>query len=558
MESINLSGLKNSLKASMNNLSRNKSTVNNLNVFPVPDGDTGTNMLMTIKSALKVATENEASDIKGIMKNFSKGSLLGARGNSGVILSQLIRGFTDALPEKASEIIIPDLVKCTEKASAVAYNAVMKPTEGTILTVAKDISIAAKKYPKKEKDILKFYEYILQEGHKSLNRTPDLLPVLKEAGVVDAGGSGLMYLLEGAFKYLSGDNSILQDEDSISASTQKVSEHEHDHAAHSTADIKFGYCTEFILSSTSENPERIEKDLKEYFSSAGDSLIVVGESDIFKVHVHTNNPGLVLEKALEYGSIQDIKIDNMRLQHNERMFSDEEYSKSKVEVPEEKDDVHYENAFVAISAGEGFNEIFKSLNVAKIISGGQTMNPSTEDILSSIDKLSADNIFILPNNSNIILAAEQAKNISKKNIIVVPTTNMPQGIVSVLSLVEGSSVEDNLESMKEAIKSLVSGEVTYAVRSTTINGTDIKEGEIIALSSKQILAQGSDPVRVCFELINQLYDDEKSLLAIYYGEDTTEDQINELIELVEEKFPELEIDAVYGGQPLYYYIVSLE
>lgn len=557
MESIDLIGLKNSLLASMNNLSRNKSTVNNLNVFPVPDGDTGTNMLMTVKSALKVATESESKDIKTLMKNFSKGSLLGARGNSGVILSQLIRGFTEPIADNAKELTIPDLVKCLEKASSVAYNAVMKPTEGTILTVAKDMSISAKKYPKKDKNVIAFLEYVLAEGHKSLDRTPELLPVLKEAGVVDAGGRGLLYLIEGALMHLKGDVSILEgDVAETGKSNQAI---EHDHSAHSNADIKFGYCTEFILTAT--NPKKInniENELKSYFSNNGDSLIVVGESDIVKVHVHTNNPGKVLEKALEYGYLQDIKIDNMKLQHNERMFSAEEYSSSKAPEPDTSSNVHLENAFIAVSAGEGFDEIFRSLNVTKTISGGQTMNPSTEDILSAIDGLNADNIYILPNNSNIILAAEQAKSISSKNIIVVPTKNMPQGIVAVLSLIEDNTPEENYSLMVDAINTLVSGEVTYAVRNTTLNGTDIKEGDIIGLSTKQILSKGSDHVQVCFDLIKELYTEDKSLLAIYYGEETKEDELNKLVELVNEHFPELQIDAMYGGQPLYYFIISLE
>ncbi len=555
MDSIKINGLRDSLKAAMNNLSRNKSTVNNLNVFPVPDGDTGTNMLMTIKSAYKVAMESETpEDIKTLMKNFSKGSLLGARGNSGVILSQLIRGFAEAIPDKVTELTIPDIVKCSEKAATIAYNAVMKPTEGTILTVAKDISIAAKKYPRKEKDVLKFYEYILVEAHKSLKRTPDLLPVLKEAGVVDAGGSGLIYLLEGAYMYLSGDTSILTSDDIVETAQSTI---EHDHAAHASGDIKFSYCTEFILSVMADTKVDVEKELKNNFNKAGDSLIVVGEDDIFKVHVHTNNPGLVLEKALEFGTLQDIKIDNMKLQHSERMFTAEEYGNSKNEVKPASNE-HFKNAFIAVSAGKGFDEIFSSLNVAKIISGGQTMNPSTEDILSAIDELNADNIFILPNNSNIILAAEQARTISNKNIYVVPTNNMPQGIVAVLSLMEENSPEENFDAIMESINSLVSGEVTYAVRNTTINGTEIKEGEIIGLAAKNILANGNDAVEVCFELINNLYDEDKSLLAIYYGEDTKDDDVTRLTELVEERYPELGIDAVYGGQPLYYFIISLE
>ena len=552
MIDIDIKILKNSILAASNNLSYNKEVVNNLNVFPVPDGDTGTNMNMTIKSALKVATDTNANSIKEYLNNFSKGSLLGARGNSGVILSQLIRGFIEAVPDDIEKVTVKDLVKSLIRSSEVAYNAVMKPTEGTILTVAKDIAKAAKKFPKNKDNILEFLDYIYLEGTKSLDRTPDLLPILKESGVVDAGGKGLLCLYEGMIAYLKGDESIL---DSEVQPVLKKDLHDHGDGAHVDHDIKFGYCTEFILQTKENKASTAEKDLKEFLSELGDSLIVIGSDDIVKVHFHTNNPGNALEKALTYGSLSDIKIDNMRKQHNELMFSEEEYKNTKEPIKEEKE---YKNAFITVSAGEGFDQLFKSLGVAKIISGGQTMNPSTEDLLSAVNEIKAENIFILPNNSNIILAAEQVKELSEKNVEVIPTRSMPEGISAIISSINEETAEAVLENAMEAIENMNTAEITFAVRETKFNGSDIEEGDIIGISGKNILAKGNNPKEVSINVIEQMLNEDYGLLSIYYGKDTDENDAEELRKTLEKKYSDIDIELEYGGQPLYYYILSLE
>lgn len=554
LNKLNFNDIKNSIVAASNNLSINKTIVNDLNVFPVPDGDTGTNMNMTIKSALKVANESDSNTIKSYMENYSKGSLLGARGNSGVILSQLIRGFVDAIPEDAEYLEIKDITKSLLRSSEVAYNAVMKPTEGTILTVAKDIGRAAKKYPKNKTDMLEFLEYLYEEGTKSLNNTPNLLPVLKESGVVDAGGKGLICLFEGVLRYLEGDLSILEDEPEKISEVVKKTEGEI-----KEEDIKFGYCTEFIIQAKDIDINTAEQELKSYFSQLGDSLLVVGGGDVIKTHVHTNNPGKALEKALEYGMLSDIKIDNMRLQHNEIMFTKAEYEKAKENEAEENDEnEYYENAFIAVSAGEGFNEIFKSLNVAKIIAGGQTMNPSTEDILSAVEKVNAENIFILPNNSNIILSAEQVIDLTPKNVYVIPTRSMPEGVTAIFSGISGETPEEVLANSKEAISHMKTGEVTFAVRDTQINGDKIDEGDIIGIYDKDIVAKGDSIAEVSTKLIEGMFKEEYSLISIFYGEDTTLEDAEKLKDNLSKEYPNMDIEVTYGGQPLYYYIISIE
>lgn len=554
LNKLNFNDIKNSIVAASNNLSINKTIVNDLNVFPVPDGDTGTNMNMTIKSALKVANESDSNTIKSYMENYSKGSLLGARGNSGVILSQLIRGFVDAIPEDAEYLEIKDITKSLLRSSEVAYNAVMKPTEGTILTVAKDIGRAAKKYPKNKTDMLEFLEYLYEEGTKSLNNTPNLLPVLKESGVVDAGGKGLICLFEGVLRYLEGDLSILEDEPEKISEVVKKTEGEI-----KEEDIKFGYCTEFIIQAKDIDINTAEQELKSYFSQLGDSLLVVGGGDVIKTHVHTNNPGKALEKALEYGMLSDIKIDNMRLQHNEIMFTKAEYEKAKENEAEENDEnEYYENAFIAVSAGEGFNEIFKSLNVAKIIAGGQTMNPSTEDILSAVEKVNAENIFILPNNSNIILSAEQVIDLTPKNVYVIPTRSMPEGVTAIFSGISGETPEEVLANSKEAISHMKTGEVTFAVRDTQINGDKIDEGDIIGIYDKDIVAKGDSVAEVSTKLIEGMFKEEYSLISIFYGEDTTLEDAEKLKDNLSKEYPNMDIEVTYGGQPLYYYIISIE
>ena len=557
MHEIDISMLKNSILAASNNLAINKTEVNNLNVFPVPDGDTGTNMNMTIKSAIKVANESNAGTIKKYMEKYSKGSLLGARGNSGVILSQLIRGFVEAIPTEATTLKVSDLIKCLARSSEVAYNAVMKPTEGTILTVAKDIAKASKKFPKNNKDVLEFLDFVYNEGEKSLARTPDLLPILKESGVVDAGGKGLLCLFEGVLKYLHGDISILNTEysdevvQSITATKKGTKEES----------IEFAYCTEFILNIESNNFTNIESQLKNQYSKMGDSVMVVATGDVVKVHFHTNNPGTALEKALEYGMLSDIKIDNMRIQHNEHMFTTEEYEKNRNESHLESsisEKPHYQNAFITVSSGEGFDEIFESLNVAKIVSGGQTMNPSTENLLSAVNEINGENIFILPNNPNIILAAEQVKSLSDKNVFVIPTKSMPEGITAIFASMNEEDPNNVVSNASEAISMMRTGEVTFAIRGTTFNGEDIDEGDIIGITEKNIISKGKNIASVSKKLIEYMSSDEYTLLSIYYGKDTSEEDAINLKEELEKAYPSMDIELTYGGQPLYYYIISVE
>lgn len=551
VERIDAALLKSALFGAANNLLRNQEEVNELNVFPVPDGDTGTNMSLTIKSAINVMSEANADNITDIVKAFSKGSLMGARGNSGVILSQLFRGFADSLADGKEYLVIEDIAKGFQGAVVTAYNAVMKPTEGTILTVAKDIGNYANKIYKRETDINEFLDKCLVEGNASLARTPDLLPVLKQAGVVDSGAKGLLFILEGISSVLKGDTELANASMEDSAKAKPVQKREHIE----TDDIEFGYCTEFIIQSDVDKVKNVNQ-LRDSLAAIGDSVIAVGIDDIIKVHFHTNNPGVGLEKALEFGFLKDIKIDNMRLQHEEVLFTADEYETLHDQVEElgEKKDF----AFISVSAGKGFDDVFKSLNVDYIITGGQTMNPSTEDIIKGVDKCNSDNIFILPNNSNIILAAEQAKGISEKNIFIVPTKTVPQGITAMLNFNEGLSAEENLENMIEAISEVKTGEITFAVRDTEFNGTKIEKDDIIGIYGKDIVAKGSDSATVAEELISSLYDEDVSIISIYYGEDTSEEDAEALSELIAEKYSDIDIDLLYGGQPLYYYLISLE
>lgn len=551
VERIDAALLKSALFGAANNLLRNQEEVNELNVFPVPDGDTGTNMSLTIKSAINVMSEANADNITDIVKAFSKGSLMGARGNSGVILSQLFRGFADSLADGKEYLVIEDIAKGFQGAVVTAYNAVMKPTEGTILTVAKDIGNYANKIYKRETDINEFLDKCLVEGNASLARTPDLLPVLKQAGVVDSGAKGLLFILEGISSVLKGDTELANASMEDSAKAKPVQKREHIE----TDDIEFGYCTEFIIQSDVDKVKNVNQ-LRDSLAAIGDSVIAVGIDDIIKVHFHTNNPGVGLEKALEFGFLKDIKIDNMRLQHEEVLFTADEYETLHDQVEElgEKKDF----AFISVSAGKGFDDVFKSLNVDYIITGGQTMNPSTEDIIKGVDKCNSDNIFILPNNSNIILAAEQAKGISEKNIFIVPTKTVPQGITAMLNFNEGLSAEENLENMIEAISEVKTGEITFAVRDTEFNGTKIEKDDIIGIYGKDIVAKGSDAATVAEELISSLYDEDVSIISIYYGEDTSEEDAEALSELIAEKYSDIDIDLLYGGQPLYYYLISLE
>lgn len=539
--------LKRVLKSSAALLELNKEEVNSLNVFPVPDGDTGTNMMLTVKSALKEGLEVEENNASKVALGASQGSLMGARGNSGVILSQLFRGFANGL--KGNETIdIKLLAEALKQASETAYKAVMKPTEGTILTVARECGEYAMSIYRKEEDIAEFIKKVIAHGNQTLERTPEMLPVLKQAGVVDAGGKGLMYLYTGFYNALIG----ADDYANIEVEPLEPIKETKKHREHlDTDDIEFGYCTEFMINTNYDDIDNLKDDL----SKLGDSLLVVGGEGIIKVHVHTNNPGVALEAALKLGSLKDIKIDNMRFQHEEVLLKDEliAISNKQEEVAIDKD-----YSFISVSIGDGIDEVFNNLNVDEIVSGGQTMNPSTEDFINAINKTSGRNIIILPNNSNIILAAEQTKNISDRNITVLETKNIPQGISALLAFNEEIGLEENIENMNEAIKSIVTSQVTYAVRDTEYNGSKIYKDDIIGLSGKEILCAGKDINDVTMELINKSYNDEASIITVLFGEDVAEELSNDLLERLENRYDDMDIEVIYGGQPLYYYIISIE
>ncbi len=531
-------------------LETNKDEVNSLNVFPVPDGDTGTNMLLTMKSALKQGLDVGENNAYKVAQAASQGSLMGARGNSGVILSQLFRGFASGLDEK-EEIDIPTFAQGLKKAADTAYKAVMKPTEGTILTVARECGEKAMSICKNSDDMVSFLEEVLEHGNEILRKTPEMLPVLKQAGVVDAGGKGLLYLIEGALEAISDEKRSLVASENSQVMEVEVKARKREHI--DTDDIEFGYCTEFMINTSYGDVE----EFREQISSNGDSLLVVGGEGLIKVHIHTNNPGDVLEKALKLGELSDIKIDNMRYQHEEVLLKDE---LSRINETSHKavDQEVKKYSIIAISMGEGIDELFRDMNVDTIVSGGQTMNPSTEDILSAVESTNGEHVIILPNNSNIILAAEQTKHLSDRSISVVPTKSIPQGIAALLVLDEDAEIESNIENMITAIEEVKTGQVTFAVRDTDFNGTSIKKNDIIGLSDKDILAAGSDINKVSQQLVEKLVDEDSSIITILYGSDTTQEQANELAEMLEEKFSDLDIEVVFGGQPLYYYLFAIE
>lgn len=535
-------------------LENNKEEVNSLNVFPVPDGDTGTNMLLTVKSALKKALSTEDKSASAIAALASQGSLMGARGNSGVILSQLFRGFANGL-KGYDEVDVKILAEALKQAADTAYKAVMKPTEGTILTVARECGEYAMTISS-EKDINVFLEKVIAHGNSALDRTPELLPVLKQAGVVDAGGKGLMFLITGAYYVLSGKEDFEAEftKADIPADIKPQDEKKTKRGHIDTDDIEFGYCTEFMINTQFNDIEGFREDI----SNHGDSLLVVGGEGIIKVHVHTNNPGLVLEKALKLGDLSDIKIDNMRYQHEEVLLKDELLSMNDNNTEQKVISIDKEYSFISVSIGEGIDEVFKDLSVDAIVQGGQTMNPSTEDLLNAINKTSGRNVIILPNNSNIILAAEQTKKLSDRNVIVIPTKNIAQGISALLSFNEDSTVEENIDSMNQGISNVISGQVTYAVRDTEFNGTKINKDDIIGLSEKDILVSGKDINKVSFELVEKLNNEDASIITVFYGEEVAEDKAEELRGLLEDKYEDMDIELIYGGQPLYYYIFSIE
>ncbi|MGL5694114.1 MAG: DAK2 domain-containing protein [Peptostreptococcaceae bacterium] len=524
-----------------NNLQNHKDLVDKLNVFPVPDGDTGTNMSLTISYALKELSKVDNNEITNIGKGLSRGSLMGARGNSGVILSQIIRGIAKSIEGK-EQLSTDDFANALKCGSDTAYKAVIKPIEGTILTVVRESGEAAIKLAKSEEDFISFLELVIKEANASLDRTPDLLKALKEAGVVDSGGKGLVLVYEGMLECLKG-NAIEMRDGSSSAQMKEVSLQS---GNKSSEDIKFLYCTEFILESEKVNDTQIKDMMLKY----GDSLAVVGDEGIIKVHVHTNDPGLVLQDALACGELLNIKIENMKLQHENTLVEEECESAS---TAEEK-----EFGFIATSMGEGLAKIFKDFGVDHIIEGGQTMNPSTEDFMKAIDTINARNIFIFPNNSNIIMAANQAKDLSEKNIVVIPTKNTPQGFTSLVNFNGDATVEENEAAMMEALTLVKSGQVTYAVRDTVMNDIDVKEGNIIGIAEGKLLAAGDGVDTITSELVEKLVDEDSAIITLFYGEDVSEEDANKLRDELEEKFEDIDVELYYGGQPLYYYLISVE
>ncbi|WP_270941877.1 DAK2 domain-containing protein [Romboutsia lituseburensis] len=523
-----------------NNLQNNKDLVDKLNVFPVPDGDTGTNMSLTISYAMKELSKVEGDDITSIGKALSKGSLMGARGNSGVILSQIIRGFAKAIEGKEN-LSTQELAKAFKNGSDTAYKAVIKPIEGTILTVVRESGEYAVQACKKEKDLIKFLELVIKEANESLNRTPNLLKALKEAGVVDSGGKGLVLIYEGMLSSLRGNSIQVQDSSASNVSTIEISNNQIN-----PEDIKFGYCTEFILESNSISDTEIRDIMMKY----GDSLAVVGDEGVIKVHVHTNDPGLVLQDALKHGQLVTIKIENMRVQHENLVLEAQDETASSVEEKE--------FGFIATSMGEGLAKIFKDFGVDHIIEGGQTMNPSTEDFMKAIEHIHAKNIFIFPNNSNIIMAANQAKELSEKNIIVIPTKNTPQGFTALVNFNGDATVQENEEAMMESLGLVKSGQVTYAVRDTVMNDIEVKEGNIIGIAEGNLLGAGDSVDKVTSQLVEKLVDEDSAIITLFYGEDVSEEEANNLRDELEEKFEDIDVELYYGGQPLYYYLISVE
>ena len=536
--------------AGAKNLEVKKEWINELNVFPVPDGDTGTNMTLTIMSAVKEVNNLEDVQMTSLAKAISSGSLRGARGNSGVILSQLLRGFTKGIRD-LEELDAVALARAVDKGVETAYKAVMKPKEGTILTVARGVADKALELAEDAEDLQTFLEDVLEEGRRVLAKTPDMLPVLKEAGVVDSGGRGLMVVLEGAFDAFMGKEVDLTFDGGESAKVVKIT-------PQAEADIKFGYCTEFIIVLNKEFTAEDEVDFKAYLSSLGDSIVCVADDEVVKIHVHTNDPGLAIQRALTYGSLSRIKIDNMREEHQEKLIKDAEKIAAQ-QAEEAAKAPKKEVGFISVSIGEGFGQIFRDLGVDYLIEGGQTMNPSTEDMLNAIDKVNAEHIFILPNNKNIILAANQAKALTKdKDIIVIPTKTVPQGITAVINYVPEKSVEDNEKDMTEEITRVKTGQITYAVRDTHIDDKEIHEGDIMGIGDHGMLAVGKEVAAVAKETVEQMVDDETELISIYYGEGFTEEEAEKLAGELEEQYDYCDVEVNCGGQPIYYCIISVE
>ena len=549
-KTINVEMLAKMFLAGAGNIEAKKEFINELNVFPVPDGDTGTNMSLTIMAAAKEVSALEKLNMKDLAKAISSGSLRGARGNSGVILSQLFRGFTKAIKE-VKEIDCLILANALDKAKETAYKAVMKPKEGTILTVARGIADKGWELAEETDDLEVFIPEIIKHAEHVLSKTPDMLPVLKEAGVVDSGGQGLLEVLKGAYDAFLGkeiDYSAIAS--STGAAVTKVS-------AEAATEIKFGYCTEFIIMAEREFTEEDEKTFKAYLESIGDSIVCVADDEIVKVHEHTNDPGLAIQKALTYGQLSRMKIDNMREEHEEKLIRDAQ--KLAKEQKEKKKEAQKEFGFIAVSIGEGLNEIFKELGVDYIIEGGQTMNPSTDDMLNAIDEVNAKHVFIFPNNKNITLAANQAKSLVKdKEVIVIPTKTVPQGITAIINFVPDLSAEENEEVMLEEIKNVKTGQVTYAVRDTHIDDKEIHKDDIMGIGDSGIIAVGTDIAATTKEMLETLVDEDSELISIYYGADVSEEDAEKLTAEIEEKYPSVDVDTHFGGQPIYYYVLAVE
>ena len=539
--------------AGAKNLEAKKEWINELNVFPVPDGDTGTNMTMTIMSAAAEVSALTEPDMETLAKAISSGSLRGARGNSGVILSQLLRGFTRGV-RKSNELDAITIAAAMERAVETAYKAVMKPKEGTILTVAKEASLKAAEIAPEAEELEPFFKEIFEHAEYTLSRTPEMLPVLKEAGVVDSGGQGLLEVLRGAYDAFLGkeiDYSALAPASPAVNATKVENE--------STVDIKFGYCTEFIILLDKEFTEKDEVEFKAYLESIGDSIVCVADEDVVKIHVHTNDPGLAIQKALTYGQLSRMKIDNMREEHQEKLIKDAEKLAAAQKEKEKAKEPRKKVGFIAVSIGEGLNEIFKELGVDYIIEGGQTMNPSTEDMLTAIDHVNADYIYILPNNKNIVMAANQARDLTEdKDIIVIPTKTVPQGITAVLNYNAEEDVDTNEETMLEAIKCVKTGQVTYAVRDTHIDDKEIHEGDIMGIGDAGILAVGKSVDGTTKDMLAQLVNDDSELISLYYGEEVSEEEAEKLTAEIEELYPDMDVDAHMGGQPIYYYVLAVE
>ncbi|QNM05885.1 DAK2 domain-containing protein [Qiania dongpingensis] len=557
VNAIDAALLKTMFLAGAQGLESKKEWINELNVFPVPDGDTGTNMTLTIMSAAREVQAIETPTMENLAKAISSGSLRGARGNSGVILSQLFRGLTKEI--KTVDIITAQvLARAFQRATETAYKAVMKPKEGTILTVAKGIADKAMELADETEDMEVFLREIIEHGDLVLSQTPEMLPVLKQAGVVDSGGQGLMQVMKGAFDgFLGKEISLDAGEPSVSSGAAKP--------AVDDFEIKYGYCTEFIVNLEKEYDENTEMEFKGFLESIGDSIVLVSDDDLVKVHVHTNDPGLAIQRALMYGSLSKMKIDNMREEHQEKLIKDaaklaeEQKALEEAKLAEKKQEPRKAVGFIAVSIGEGLNEIFRGLNVDYLIEGGQTMNPSTEDMLNAIDHVNADTVYIFPNNKNIILAAEQAMHLSEdKKIVVIPSKTVPQGITAIINYIPELSVEENKAAMIEEMSRVKTGQVTYAVRDTFLDGFEIKEGDIMGIGDKAILAEGKDIAETSLALLDAMLDEDSELVSIYYGADVEPEAADAFRARAEERHPDVDIELHFGGQPIYYYVISVE